>query len=285
MLRLKRHTDIDSFLDRALIHLEKEEALNNLMLGLSLRIQQDPAYYQDILLATVSEDDCLVLATMMTVPEKLLIYAVSGGKEAAVKFMIDYLKTQNILIPGVVGPRALAETFSTIWSTELGCNMDLDMHMRVYELREVNHAVIGAGVLRPAQAADLDFIIDGIVQFQQDAGLDSAPDLDTCAESARRRLANRSAYIWEHTGRAVSLAAISRPTKNGITVNLVYTPKELRNHGYATSCVAALSQYLLDSGYKFCTLFTDLSNPTSNSIYQKIGYRPIGDFDGYYFRY
>lgn len=79
------------------------------------------------------------------------------------------------------------------------------------------------------------------------------------------------------------MAAAGRKTRSGIAVNLVYTPKELRRRGYATSCVAALSQHLLDSGYKFCTLFADLANPISNSIYQKIGYRPIGDYDSYLF--
>jgi predicted GNAT family acetyltransferase len=47
--------------------------------------------------------------------------------------------------------------------------------------------------------------------------------------------------------------------------------------------VAALSQQLLDAGWEFCALFTDLANPTSNSIYQRIGYRPVADFDEYIF--
>jgi len=51
----------------------------------------------------------------------------------------------------------------------------------------------------------------------------------------------------------------------------------LRGRGYATSCVAALTTRLLDSGKTFCCLYTDLSNPTSNSIYQRIGYRPVCD--------
>ena len=72
-------------------------------------------------------------------------------------------------------------------------------------------------------------------------------------------------------------------TPNGITVNLVYTPPSLRRKGYATECVAKLSKLLLDSVSKFCFLFTDLMNPTSNSIYQKIGYRPIIDVDQYEF--
>jgi predicted GNAT family acetyltransferase len=40
---------------------------------------------------------------------------------------------------------------------------------------------------------------------------------------------------------------------------------------------------LLDQGKQFTSLFTDLSNPTSNSIYQKIGYQPVCDFDLYRF--
>lgn len=68
-----------------------------------------------------------------------------------------------------------------------------------------------------------------------------------------------------------------------VTVSLVYTPPELRGHGYASRCVAALSQLLLESGWEYSSLFTDLSNPISNSIYQKIGYRPVCDFNDYIF--
>jgi predicted GNAT family acetyltransferase len=73
------------------------------------------------------------------------------------------------------------------------------------------------------------------------------------------------------------MAFRSRPTLTGISIGSVYTPPEWRGKGYASACVAALSQLCLDSGYRFCMLFTDLSNPTSNKIYQQIGYRPIGE--------
>jgi uncharacterized protein len=57
----------------------------------------------------------------------------------------------------------------------------------------------------------------------------------------------------------------------------VYTPPEKRKHGYASDCVAALTQHLLDSGYKTASLYTDLDNPTSNKIYMEIGYEPVMD--------
>lgn len=47
--------------------------------------------------------------------------------------------------------------------------------------------------------------------------------------------------------------------------------------GYATSCVAQLSQMALDKGFKRCVLYTDLLNSISNSIYQKIGYKAVCD--------
>jgi predicted GNAT family acetyltransferase len=40
---------------------------------------------------------------------------------------------------------------------------------------------------------------------------------------------------------------------------------------------------MLAEGRRFCFLFTDLGNPTSNHIYQEIGYRPVADVDVYRF--
>ena len=68
-------------------------------------------------------------------------------------------------------------------------------------------------------------------------------------------------------------------TPNGIRIGPVYTPPEQRRRGYGSALTAALTQQLLDGGRRFCFLFTDLANPTSNSIYQRIGYRPVTDVD------
>ncbi len=70
---------------------------------------------------------------------------------------------------------------------------------------------------------------------------------------------------------------LDTPTPNGCAINLVYTPPPLRLLGYASNCVATLSQKMLDDGKSFCTLYTDLSNPTSNKIYRQVGYRLIAE--------
>jgi predicted GNAT family acetyltransferase len=63
----------------------------------------------------------------------------------------------------------------------------------------------------------------------------------------------------------------------------VYTPPDYRGRGYASACTAALSQQMLYAGYQYCFLYTDLSNPTSNRIYQNIGYELVCDIDSYRF--
>ena len=131
-----------------------------------------------------------------------------------------------------------------------------------------------------ATEADLPLLAEWAYRFTVDCF--GSADQAEAAEMAQRRVADRDAYLWED-GQPVSMAGSSRPTTHGITVNLVYTPPQFRRRGYATSCVARLSQLLLDGGWKFCTLFTNLANPTANDIYQKIGYTAVCDFNEYVF--
>lgn len=279
---LVRHSHIDTFLQAAQVYLEKDEALNNLMLGIALRIQRDPNFYQRVEMFTLNEGADQILAALVTVPEKLIIYSTKGITAAAVEQLVLELLEQEINVPGVIGPKKLAEQFAAVWSAHTGCSVQLAMHMGVYELRQVNEEVIGEGSLRPVKRGDLDLLTRWIAGFHTDTGLINI-DMELCRALAKRRIAESSAFFWEHQGTPVSIAAQSRPTLNGITINMVYTPREYRGRGYATSCVASLSQQLLHSGYKFCALFTDLANPTPNKIYRDIGYRYIGDFGDYRF--
>ena len=101
-------------------------------------------------------------------------------------------------------------------------------------------------------------------------------NFDNAESWAEKCIKNQQLHIWEING-PVSIANVARPTRNGIAIHSVYTPPEHRNKGYATSCVWSLTQKMLADHYSFCSLYTDLANPTSNSIYAKIGYVPVGD--------
>jgi len=198
--------------------------------------------------------------------------------EDAVGVLAHGLFMQPQAIRGITDVRApahVAESFAAVWAKSTGKSYRLGMAQRAFVLTEVRHPQYAPGKLRVAAEADIDLVGQWIYEF--DAEALGGEDKAKAREAASRRVQEGSIYLWED-GRPVAMAGKSRPTRNGITINAVYTPPGLRGRGYATSCVAALSQLLLDSGYKFCTLFTDLANPTSNSIYQKIGYVPVGDY-------
>jgi predicted GNAT family acetyltransferase len=114
--------------------------------------------------------------------------------------------------------------------------------------------------------------------FARDVHLDHPPD----RERILHLIQSGSRFVWRD-GDLVSMAGATGATPNGIRINSVYTPDEHRRHGYASALVAALSQRQLDAGRRFCFLFTDLANPTSNSIYQRIGYQPVSVFGEYSF--
>ena len=114
-----------------------------------------------------------------------------------------------------------------------------------------------------------------IKEFSSEAiGEESEPG--KAERNAVKYIAERKLYVWDHDG-PVSIVKESRAMKNGTVISLVYTPPELRNRGYATSCVYHLTKRLLSGDYRFCSLYTDLANPTSNHIYPKVGYAPLGD--------
>ena len=113
-----------------------------------------------------------------------------------------------------------------------------------------------------------------IADYSEEVG--KPMSFDNTKNWVKKLIQNQQLHVWDIEG-PVSIACVDRPTKNGVAILGVYTPPEHRNQGYATSSVLVLTQEMLSGRYSFCCLYTDLSNPTSNSIYSKIGYVPIGD--------
>ncbi len=260
--------------------LEKNEAANNLILGLCLRLKNFPEQIKAApYLATVADEHGLVVAAVMTT-QKLIVNNDRPDCDHAVAMLAQNLLANQWSVPGVLGPSPVAEIFAVAWAKISGVSYRQGLRQRIYELRKVIPTESNRGALRLATENDIDLVAPWIFAFTQEAL--SGGEMAEARESATSKINERDIYLWED-GQPVSMAAKSRPTATGIAVNMVYTPPELRRRGYASACVAALSQLLLDTGWKFCCLFTDLSNPTSNHIYQQIGYAPVGDFNEYIF--
>jgi hypothetical protein len=153
--------------------------------------------------------------------------------------------------------------------------------MRVYRLDAVTPPLNVAGSMRWSTQNDREtFLVEWVHRFLVDTFGDDDPNYEVRTRRQMARFSTGSLYrlaLWEVDGQPVSMAGAIGLSPAGMRIGQVYTPDAHRGHGYASALVAALSQHFLDDGLQFCTLNTDLANPTSNKIYQAIGYVPMCD--------
>lgn len=275
------YQDPDQFLLKTRPTLEKDEVTNSLLLGIAGSIKTSPLY-TNFYLATVEDESGLLAAACMTPPHNIILANLEGASVEAFTLLIQDLLRGNWPVPGVIGPAPIAEKFAQTWTKQTGQQYKVDLLERLFILDRVTPPERAAGELRVATEDDLALIQAWMFAFDQEAI--HSDNQEVAWKRAELNVRSRGMYIWETPDkRIVSMANKTRPLVDGITIGPVYTPPEERGHGYASNCVAALSQLLLDQGRKYCSLFTNLANPTSNSIYQKIGYRPVCDFNVYAF--
>ncbi|MDX3536483.1 GNAT family N-acetyltransferase [Streptomyces sp. MB09-01] len=130
-----------------------------------------------------------------------------------------------------------------------------------------------AGRPRTATAANLPLLLEWITAFHEEAGVRGAGS----EAVLRDRISYGGVLLWEHEGGPVSLASFSRPIGSAARIGPVYTPPALRGRGYAAGVTHAASAAAHAAGASEVLLFTDLANPTSNGVYQRLGYTPVED--------
>ncbi len=231
------------------------------------------------LVAALTEGRVVATATW-TPPWNVILSEVDD--EQAIQAIADSLAGDDL--SGVDGPAEHAEDFARAWCTRTGRTYLPGMRQRSYVLESVVAPDGVPGSLRRAQPPDRDLMVDWIRAFDVEAMVSEAGWRDTRAfVDDMFSQSTRTGYIWDVDGNPTSMCQSTGATSHGIRIGAVYTSPELRRRGYASALVAAVSQAELDRGRRWCFLFTDLANPTSNRIYQAIGYRPIRDVRMYRF--
>jgi hypothetical protein len=277
VLRVERPDRIDAFLALAGDFLKAREAEHGLILGIAGNLQRGTIGLDEPPLFAVARDraagDRVVAAALRTPPYNLVVSTVDDLD--AVNALAEALAADPL--PGVSAPRGVAEGFAERWTALTGRRANRSMAERIFRLTAVREPRPASGRMRPAERADRALLIAWIEAFTLEAlnkSEDAAPGVDRWLEHRGRRL-----WLWEDGDVRVSLCGAGGETAHGIRIGPVYTPPEHRGHGYASNLVAVVSQLLLDEGRQFVTLFTDLANPTSNRIYQDIGYERVADFE------
>lgn len=277
-MKLSQYDDPAQFLEHAKQFLEAREAENNLILGISSWLAAHPERIEHAPYFAIVEDNGQIeAAAMMTPPYKLVL---TRAETEILGKIADDLSKRRIVLPGVNGPRETSLAFAERWAKKKSRTYQLHRSLRIYQLSHVIPPRPVNGRMRLALPIDTDVLVQWAQNFGKDIG--EPQTKQQAAEMVERLMNDGRLYVWDDEGLR-SMAAWSGPTTHGMRINLVYTPPEFRGKGYASACVAALSQAMLNSGRRFCYLFTDLSNAVSNQVYQRIGYVPVCDFVEYRF--
>jgi predicted GNAT family acetyltransferase len=271
---LERYTDLAAFRRETLGLLCRREAENHLLLGLLDTLGKFAAKGEprSPYMVLVRSGGVVTSAALVTVPGRPLV-ATRMGPEERELVAADAAAAAPV---GVVGEKDSATALATTLGRKLGKEPVVAMELGVQKLERLIPPQAAPGRLRLAAAGDAETLYAWTRAFEIDARLPDAGGEVT--RGVDLTIAEGRLYVWEDAGRLASMATATGATPNGIRLIAVYTPDALRGHGYATSCVAGTTAALLAQGRRFCFLFTDLANPTSNALYKRIGYEHQCDF-------
>jgi predicted GNAT family acetyltransferase len=266
--------DAGEFLARAGPLLLEDEALHNLILGVAGTIHGSPDRFAEKRFWVAVQEGEVVAAAMRTPPYNLIL--ARPRDDAALEALAAGIDEE---LPGVTGVRPEVDAFVRLWSNAHEIEPHVLRGMGVYALEQVQPVPAAPGASRTATHDDAPLLLEWMDAFGTEVLEEGDPGRTEGRAMVEHRLgAGVGGFLlWEDGGEAVSVSGWGGPTPNGIRIGPVYTPPELRGRGYATALVAELSQTLLDEGRSFCFLYTDLANPTSNAIYERIGYVRVGE--------
>lgn len=274
--------------------LERDEAANNLMLGLAQDlIVHPPADPSQVLMYAFAEEvihgnplhghvhahggEPYCFLFQSDARRGMVIAVTDQFPAERLPVIVACLRSMHPNIAGLLGQRDLVRHWAEMWTSHFELHFDQLLYTCT---RVIPPAHKAAGRRRMATASDLRFLPEWLMSFAVES-MTIAMTQEQAEKHAANRLADGAIQIWED-GAAVSMLMIIRPTKTGCMVGYVYTPPALRGRGYASALVAEATQEQLDRGKAFVALFTDEANPTSNKIYRALGYEQIEEFAHYW---
>jgi predicted GNAT family acetyltransferase len=278
-MTVHRYDNAQAFLDALGPTLKRRPVINQVLLGIAHNCVREPDRYGPAaqLFYGVERDGVLCGAALQTPPWAVQLSEMPIGAvpELARTF------AANHAIDGASGPDAVSAEFAAAYARERGTSFALSKALGTFELRAVAPVPEATGQWSLASGEHAAILQRWLDAFHAEAIPDEPP---MRSDAGARAVASGRAHLWlDSTDRPVAYAFNNRDVEGWASLGPVYTPPGERRHGYATSLVAAASRYLLAQGRPGCTLFTDLTNPTSNAIYERIGYRRVGSAHLYTF--
>lgn len=270
--------NVDEFLARAGDFLHSRPALHTVTLTVTeaLRTRGPDAFGAGAPVFGWLEEEGEVRATFFRTPPAGLNLTPLTGEQA--DLLAVRLAGAGHVLPWAKAEEATATAFARAWRRHAGVTPVLRERQRLYRLGPLTPPEpLPEGRVRWAGERDVERLVRWNREFMIDVGEDG--------ESVdERRVGHRRYAFWETPdGTPVSMAGVNPLVAGQVRVGPVYTPARFRGRGYAGAVTAEVSREALAEGAKEVVLFADLANPTSNALYQRLGYVPVADFADYDF--
>jgi predicted GNAT family acetyltransferase len=274
VLRLAPDHDLGRFADLARPLLR---GLGTVEHGLHLGVigQIEAGLYDDHRLWTVREGSDVVGIVLRTAPYP---YAVALRPDRSTTALAQAVVGAGLEVGDLTGSSTVVGPLASAWAALVGGHATRILAMHLLRCVEViPPSEPPSGRCRKASIEDRDVVLEFHGAFMREALPNETQDELERADRVERRLrGEHGIHLWED-GEVVAMAAIGMPAEGGERVASVYTPPRLRGRGYASALVAAVTQDAFDRGCSFVQLNTDVDNPTSNAIYERLGYERVGE--------
>jgi predicted GNAT family acetyltransferase len=271
-MHLDVHDSAAAFLVAAGTFLKLSEAENNIVTIAAARMISSPTDDDaDVYLASVEHAGTVVAAALHGSAGGMLL--TSGPARALTLFAADMAQRRRAP-KSMVGPLDACEVFAREWAGRTGQGHALRFHLRHYQLHRPPLPARARGHMRAPRQHEYELLLAWQLAFIDEVRL--ADDSARAQRVFGRRLEQGTVRVWDDEG-IVALAGYSDGGTDLARIAPVFTPPEYRKRNYASALVAELSRELFEQGKRAVFLTTDVANPTSNSIYRKIGFVPSAD--------
>jgi len=280
-MKIQRFNDLDAFLLRVddffikapVRHAPILKVLTSLEKNINQYGHETPWFF-----CIINEAQDIVGAGIQAIPQPMVITEMPNS---AVCLLVEHLKQNNIEITGLRGPIGPARLFTALWQDEHQDPLEPMVELKLYSLDEVIHEPQTTGNLVQAGTDDLDLVHSWVGAFSEEVSL---PAGGPSRERIAKRVELGEYFFWEVDGVFTCVLAKNAEPQHGVShIGPVYTPPKYRGFGYATDASAILSQFILNEGANYSSLFADLHNPHTNKIYQMIGYEEVSVHNVFYF--
>jgi predicted GNAT family acetyltransferase len=268
-----------SMAKRKLLPFLNQSPIENDMMVRNIDTAQKGCLRGEALFAAVCAEEKSVLAAVHREPWALQLYAPQSNlPDEALQELLALLARTQRPYNLVCAETELVRRFCLLLEKSNTKHFTRHSGLTLYEFLSAHMRPQQAkGELRPAVATDMRFLPDWFAAFRNETGL-LPLDLDRATDTAREHVANKSSFLLCNADGQVMSMAASHPMPSGYAkIGMVYTPPHLRGLGYSKACVSQLCAKLFQEGFSAISLYADSDYPSSNAVYQAVGFVPTND--------